>query len=212
MATQHRRRKEARPAEILAAALTEFAARGFAATRLEDVARRADITKGTIYLYFDSKEALFRALLQQEAGRELDAIGALLDGYTGRAEDLLRALVTEMGRRMVQSDLRHLLRLLIAEGPRFPDLLAFHHAEVISRARALIRRAVRYGVDRGEFRDNNLSAFPQIIVSGPMLLVLWQTLFADIEALDGPAYLDTLTDTLLHGLVIQQDDAGGSSR
>lgn len=201
MARSHRRRKDARPGEILAAALAEFAANGFAATRLDDVAKRAGITKGTIYLYFDGKEALFRALLKQEAGRELDALDDLLAAYDGPADSLLRTLVTESGRRFLQSDLRHLLRLLIAEGPKFPDLLAFHHAEIISRGRQLITRVIRYGIDRGEFRDNGLTRFPQVIVAGPMLLVIWQALFADIEALDAPAYLDTLTDTLLHGLL-----------
>ncbi len=201
MARSHRRRKDARPGEILQAALAEFAAHGFAATRLEDIAKRAGITKGTIYLYFDDKESLFRALLQQEAGREFDALDKLLSDYTGPAEALLRTLVNEFGRRILQSEFRHLLRLLIAEGPKFPDLLAFHHAEIIGRGRALISRVIRYGIERGEFRDNGLAQVPQLIAAGPILLMIWQTLFADIETLDAPRYLDTLADTLLHGIL-----------
>lgn len=201
MSKSHRRRKDARPGEILDAALAEFAQNGFAATRLDDVAARAGITKGTVYLYFDSKEALFRALLEQESGRNFAEVDALLDSYTGPADALLRLLIRQAGARLVASDLRHLIRLLIAEGPRFPDLLAFHHAEVISRGRRLIERVIRYGIERGEFRDNGLARFPQIIVAGPMLAMLWQSLFADFETLDTDAYLDTLSDTLLHGII-----------
>ncbi|MCC5886339.1 MAG: TetR/AcrR family transcriptional regulator [Gammaproteobacteria bacterium] len=204
MSKSHRRRKDARPGEILDAALAEFALNGFAATRLDDVAKRAGITKGTVYLYFDSKEALFRALLEQESGRNFAEIDGLLDGYTGPADKLLQLLIRQAGVRLIASDLRHLIRLLIAEGPRFPDLLAFHHAEVISRGRRLIERVLRYGIERGEFRDNGLVKFPQIIVAGPMLAMLWQSLFAEFEPLDLEAYLDTLSDTLLHGMMVRK--------
>lgn len=203
MAAKHRRRKDARPGEILAAALTAFATRGFAATRLEDIAARAGISKGTIYLYFDGKESLFRALLKQAAGAHLGALEALVDAYDGPADRLLRTLLAQAGRQLVTSDLRHLLRLLIAEGPRFPDLLAFHHAEVIGRGRVLLARVIRYGIERGEFRDNDLERFPQILVAGPMLALIWQGLFDRFEPLDVERYLGVLADTLLDGLVVR---------
>ena len=201
MPTGHRRRKEARPAEILAAALAEFSKQGFAATRLDDVAQRAGITKGTIYLYFDSKEALFRALLQQEAGRTFDLLEAMMASHDGPVAPLLRQLIHTAGRQLVQSDLRALIWLLISEGPRFPDLLAFHHGEVIRRGRALLASLVERGIERGEFRANGLAEYPQIVVGGPMLALLWTQLFARFEPLDLEAYLDVFADTLLEGLL-----------
>lgn len=174
---------------------------GFAATRIEDVARRAGITKGTVYLYFDSKETLFRALLEQESSRTFAEFDILLDTYDGTAPALLHLLIRQAGSQLLAGDLRHLIRLLIAEGPRFPDLLAFHHAQVIRGGRQRIERVIRYGIERGEFRDNGLADFPQIIIAGPMLAMLWESLFANLEPLNVETYLDTLADTLLRGVI-----------
>ena len=125
MAKRWRRRKDARPPEILDAALAVFAQKGFAATRLDDVAAKAGITKGTIYLYFDSKQALFEALARQSVGAQIDQVTAQLAAFPGSSADLLRFVLTTMGRFAMTSDRVVLPRLVLAEAANFPELAEF---------------------------------------------------------------------------------------
>ena len=131
---KRRRRKEARPAEIVAAALAVFSQRGFAATRLEDVADRAGTSKGTIYLYFATKEAQFEAVVRAMISPILDRVDlAVRDSDPGSAE-LLRHVIETVYREMVASERRQIMRMMIAEAGRFPSLVAFYHREVVGRA------------------------------------------------------------------------------
>src|ERR1700756_1897162 len=122
MTKRWQRRKDARPPEILEAALAVFAEKGFAAARLDDVAAKAGITKGTIYLYFDSKQALFEALARQSIGAQLEQIAAHLAAFPGSSAELLRFVLTTMGRFAMTSDRVVLPRLVLAEAANFPEL------------------------------------------------------------------------------------------
>jgi AcrR family transcriptional regulator len=155
-----RRRKEARPAELVRAGLEEFALNGFAATRLEDVARRAGVVKGTIYRYFADKEALFLAAVRREVAPVFDEITGFIDAYPGTTHDLLKLLIETVHRQLVNSDLRVLIRIIIAEGERFPALTELYYAETVSKGRALLETIVARGIARGEVREGAAAASP----------------------------------------------------
>lgn len=184
-----------RRAAILAAALDEFVARGFAATRLDDVARRAGVAKGTIYLYFKDKEALFQDLIRTAL---VPVVSRVVDLPTGgaSARDLLEQFAESFIRDVAGTQRADILRLIIAEGPRFPALAEFHYREVVSRGVAGIARLIQYGVERGEIRDAALAKFPQIVVAPALVAVIWQGLFGAYAPLDNAAMLRAHLDLI----------------
>ena len=147
-----RRRKNARPEEIISAALEVFADRGFAATKLEDVARRAGVTKGTIYLYFENKEALFKALVRETIVPVIEQGEALAKSFTGSARDLFEQLIREYFRLVGDTSLSGIPRLMIAEARNFPQLARFYYEEVITRGHRLMGGVLERGIKAGEFR------------------------------------------------------------
>jgi AcrR family transcriptional regulator len=199
--TRWRRRKEARPDEILAAALAGFAERGFAATRLEDVAARAGISKGTLYLYFKGKEELFEAVVRATLLPNLERVEALAATFEGPSALLLeRLLLTIAG--VMDSRAGALPKLVIAEAGNFPELARFYLDEVVRRGLRLIGTILRRGIERGEFRavDVDHAVF---CVIGPMLLAaLWKNSLEahDDAPLDTQALVRAHLDLLLGGL------------
>jgi AcrR family transcriptional regulator len=179
----------ARRQAILGAALTVFAKHGFEAARLEDIAARAGVAKGTLYLYFKDKEALFEALIRSA----VDPIVERLQAVTA-VPDLPLAQVLEVLSSLFQSEIlgsnrKLLLRLIIAEGPRFPAIAEFHYRNVVSRILPLVRTAAERAVARGELPNDALVRFPQL-VAGPLLLaVIWDGMFARIDPLDVAAFM-----------------------
>src|SRR3974390_1597327 len=145
------RRKDARPGEIIAAALASFAERGYAATKLEDVAAAAGISKGTIYLYFPTKEDLFRAVVRQAVLPNVEAAEADLAAHTGPSADLLR-LLAQRFLHLLDSDLTAVPKLVVAESGNFPGIAQFYADAVLRRAFAFIEGILTRGVRRGEFR------------------------------------------------------------
>ena len=192
--------KAGRQEDILEAALEAFSRTGFAATRIDDVARRAGISKGTIYLYFPSKEALFEGVVRHFMVPKLDRVDELRAGHVGSADDLLRMQLATVYREIVGSRLREILRLLLAEGPRFPELLAFYHAEVVDRAMAGLRATIELGIAQGVFRPNSARDFPQVVMGPAILAGVWTLLFDSFAPLDLDAYAEAHLDILLRGL------------
>jgi AcrR family transcriptional regulator len=201
MASRRRRDREIRESEILEAAFEEFAARGFAATRLEDVARRAGVAKGLPSFYFESKEALFKAVLRRLVLPDWDVLDAQFDGSDRPTVSLLRGLITVVYERLVGNPRAHqLLRLLIAEGPRFPELTEFYHAELIARAIALLRRLLARGMERGDIRPGLILDYPQTIMAPALMAVLWQLLFAEHHPLDLARFFEAHLDLVVNGV------------
>jgi AcrR family transcriptional regulator len=195
------RRKEARPGEIIEAALRLFADRGFAATKLEDVAAAAGIGKGTIYLYFPTKEDLFRAVVRQAVVPNLDAAVALLEDPDRPAADILRA-IAERFLLMLDTDLTAIPKLVIAESGNFPALARFYAEEVIFKGMALIRGVLARGIERGEFRPIDLDGALPLFSAPMMLLLLWKHSLGrhtDIQ-FDPRLVVATHLDVLLRGL------------
>lgn len=197
---RRRRRKAARPSEIVAAALSEFAEKGFAASRLEDVAARAGISKGTIYLYFETKEALFEAVVREMISPVLDHIEMAQAGADVPSEQILRLVIETIYRRLVDTERRQLIRMLLAESPRFPHLVAFYHREAVSRGRKLLRAIVDRGVARGEFRDGPATRCPEAILGPAIMLAVWKLLFEPYDPLDLDAFMAAHLDLVLNGL------------
>ena len=191
-------RSAARRDAILAAALDEFSARGFVATRLDDVARRAGIAKGTIYLYFRDKETLFIELIRSSlvplvAGLEAAPRELPLRVF---AERFIELFVKEIyGTRR-----RDVLRLVITEGPRFPQLAEVYYREVIKRAVAAVRAIVQHAIERGEIKGDALKRFPQLLVAPGLVAIIWEALFARFEPLDVAAMMRAHIDLLFAAL------------
>ena len=184
-ARQDRRvaRREQRRATILDAALEEFVARGFAAARLDDVARRARIAKGTIYLYFRDKESLFQELVRTMLSPLVGTIEAapLRDvPIRSVAEMIVDVFIKEIyGTRR-----KDVIRLIISEGPRFPKLAEVYYREVIGRVLPVIRGRLALAVERGELSRDALARFPQLLVAPALLAVIWNGLFGRFAPLE----------------------------
>jgi len=200
--TRWQRRKDARIPEILDAALACFAEKGFAGTRMDDVAARAGITKGTIYLYFDSKQALFKALARQSIGAQLESVLAHVQAFQGASADLLRFVLGTIGHFAATSDRVILPRLLLAEAGNFPELAEFWRREIIDRGLGIFETIISRGVARGEFRDVVPGHAARLCVAPMLVLILWRTTFAqfDTAPYDYQGLVDTHLATLLHGL------------
>jgi AcrR family transcriptional regulator len=193
-----RRRVEtgaARREAILAAALDEFSARGFAAARLDDVARRAGVAKGTIYLYFRDKEALFQELVRS-------VIGPLVARFETTVEiDLPARVIAErvvelFVREVYGTRRKDVIRLIITEGPRFPKLAEFYYREVISRVIAAVRALLRRAAERGEIAADVLMRFPQLLVAPGLVAIIWSGLFDRFAPLDVEALMRSHLDLL----------------
>jgi AcrR family transcriptional regulator len=194
-AVQSAARREA----ILAAALDEFSARGFAATRLDDVARRAGVAKGTIYLHFRDKEALFQELIRSALSPFVAAIEA------APAADLPLRTVAEMlvsafVREVYGTKRKDIVRLVLAEGRRFPKVAEFYYREVVGRAMAAMRKLVQRSIARGEISNDAIGKFPQLIVAPALVAVIWDGLFDRFEELDAEALMRAHFNLLFAGL------------
>ena len=176
-------RRGERRDDIIAAALEEFSASGFAAARLDDVARRAGVAKGTIYLYFRDKESLFQELVRVMVHPLVGAITtAPLHDLPVRAvlEMIVEVFVTEiLGTRR-----KDVLRLIMAEGPRFPKLAEFYYREVIAHVLPVLRARLTLAVERGELHNDALARFPQLLVAPGLMAIIWDSLFERFEHLD----------------------------
>ncbi len=195
-----RRRKEARPGEIIEAGLAEFGARGFEAARMEDVARRAGIAKGTVFRYFPTKETLFEAALTSRVGPMFEQLDAAIASASGPAMPLLERLVTNLYAQIGDPALSGLIRILIAEGPRFPAILAAHHRATISRGRALLERIVARGIASGEFQPGAIAALPMVLVGPAIMAAIWRITFGLIDPIPPELFMAAHLDLIRHGL------------
>ncbi len=196
------RRKDARPQELLAAALDLFVERGYAGTRLDDVASLAGVSKGTLYLYFENKEDLFKAVVRENIVTALVDAEDLIAGFEGHSSELLRTLVISWWNRIGQTKLSGISKLMLAESGNFPDVARFYHEEVVSRGEALLVSIVERGIARSEFREVDTSQAKLVIIAPVLMLMLWKHSFAGCrsEPIAPQAYLDCLLDLLTHGL------------
>lgn len=200
------RRKDARPQELLAAALDLFVERGYAATRLEDVAGQAGVSKGTLYLYFTNKEELFKAVIRENMLPAIGAAEETVSQHEGSSADLFREIMMGWWERIGNTKLSGITKLMMAESGNFPEVARFYHEEVISRANAMIIGMLDRGIARGEFRKMDTSQAMNVVIAPMLMLMMWKHSFnaCRIEPISPQEYLHCYSDLLLHGLLIHK--------
>ncbi len=190
-----------RHAQILDAAFEVFAANGYEAARMDDVAKRANIAKGTIFLHFRDKKALFRAVLRSLIHPVHTDAGGQGQKFAGGNQVALRGLLSRLYLEVVENKkARALLRLLIAEGERFPGLSEVYYQDIIVPGASTIGLVVEKGIASGEFRVTEVSRFPQILIAPAILAVVWTLLLGKRHGLDLEAYRQAHIEFVLRGL------------
>jgi len=205
---RYQRRKEERPAEITQAALEAFARNGYAATRVDEVAKRAGVSKGLLYLYFKTKEELFKAVIRSAVVPRVDALKMAVTETELSAEEFLRGPFLEFMKNLPDSPVRVVVRLLIAEGPKHPDLTAYYCDQVISGGIAALRQIISRGVRNGEFHQSKLDEYPQLLIAPALLSMIWKTLFQEHLPIDTDKLLETHIELMLRAIKVNGDDGG----
>lgn len=195
-----KRRKEARPAEILEAGFREFAEKGFDGTKLDGVAARAGVAKGTLYLYFDSKETLFKAAVHSRIIPVVDRLVRLVDFYPGPTKFLLKMMFKMMYRKLADPDVRTLIKIIIAEGDRFPELAEFYYNEFISKITQVLEKIIKRGIRREELKSGPATKLPQILIAPGLMAAIWQTTFSPYKEIPLEQFLQAHIDLVMNGI------------
>lgn len=214
LAGKRSRRKQERPGELLEAALDLFVEKGYAATRVEEVAARAGVSKGTLFLYFASKQELFKAVVRHTIAGRFAEWGEELDHYCAPSSDLLRYCFHTWWERIGNTKASGITKLMLSESGNFPELAQFYHQEVTLPGHDLIKRIMQRGVDRGEFRPMDLDLAVHCVVAPMMFLMIWK------HSLGGclphgdfvpEAFIAVQVENLLHGLCVPGAAASAGS-
>lgn len=193
--------KEQRHQQILDAAFEEFAERGYESTRLDDVARRAGIAKGTIYLYFKNKELLFRAVLRDQITHVLRDFAEYAENSSSSSEDLLREFMVRQYSELVgNAKARSIIRLLISESSKFPQLAEIYYNDIVLPGLGTLRHILEKDASAGQLPSRELTEFPQILIAPGILAVLWSLIFGDRHPLDLETYRQAHLQFVLSGL------------
>ncbi len=203
--SKRERRKEARPGELLQAALDLFVEKGYAATRVEEVAARAGVSKGTLFLYFPSKEELFKAVVRENIVGRFSLWRNELMHYEGSTADMLRYGFQSWWESIGSTGASGITKLIMSEAGNFPDLALFYQQEVVEPGQQLIRSVLQRGMDRGEFRPMPLDYAVFAILAPMIFLMLWKHSFSTCVPsslqFDPEVYLQHQVETLLQGLL-----------
>lgn len=202
---KRQRRKEARPAEIMAAGLDIFAERGFAAARLEDVAERAGVSKATIYLYFESKADLFAAIVRDIATPRFEAMEALLAAHDGPSAELLDFVIAKFREIAVETQLPSLAKIILSEAKNFPEIRDFYRDQVILRGFANLGLIIERGIARGEFRRCNVNAAVQEIIFPILLNSIARNTFGELPQFDPDGFFTAHAEFVRRGLAAERE-------
>jgi len=194
------RRKEDRPAEITEAALAAFAEKGYAATKVDEVAKRAGVSKGLLYLYFKTKEDLFKAVIRSFLSPRIDALIKNIEETELSAEEFVRGPFLAFAKSLPNSPARILVRLMIAEGPKHPDLVQWYWDNVVSRALKALRSLIKRGVANGEFRESALNEFPQLLVTPVFFSMIFTIVFKQQMNLDTDRFIEAHINMVLESI------------
>jgi TetR/AcrR family transcriptional regulator len=206
LSAKRERRKEARPGELLDAALDLFVEKGFAGTRAEEVAARAGVSKGTLFLYFQSKEELFKAVVRENISGRFKEWNEEFETFEGTAAEMLAYCMNVWWERVGATRASGITKLMMSEAGNFPEIAAFYQQEVIQPGQALIRRIMQRGMDRGEFRPLDLDYAIYSVIAPMIFLILAKhsTGTCGDPSLPGNAekYVTTQVDTILRGICV----------
>lgn len=187
--------------DIVRAALKVFDQHGFEAARMIDIANEAEVAKGTLYLYFKNKVALLEGVVQTVVMPSVDSIEQAAQEHSGSAQELLVTQLDVMTKRFMTDEYRILLRLLISEGPKFPQLTQFYYENVITPGMQILRQTLAMGVDRGEFRPDINEIEPFIFAGSPVFMAIWRILFHDSKQLDREKLFADQMDVAIRGIL-----------
>ena len=212
IAAKRERRKEARPGELLDAALDLFVEKGFAATRAEEVAARAGVSKGTLFLYFQSKEELLKAVVRENISGRFKEWNEELESFEGTSAEMLAYCMHSWWDRVGATKASGITKLMMSEAKNFPDIAAFYQQEVIQPGQSLIRRILQRGMERGEFRDMDLDYGVYTVIAPMIFLMLSKHSMGvcvrdDID-MDPKKYVAMQVNTLLYGMSVAPVDSG----
>jgi AcrR family transcriptional regulator len=207
-APRWRRRKDTRPAEILAAALEIFGERGYDATRLEDVGRRAGCTKGTVFLYYESKSELFKAAVREAMSPMVRDTEQAVEEHQGSASELVTKVLRLRWEHMARTRLTGLVKLLLTETGKYPDLAKFYNDEFYDRGQALLRKVIQKGVDSGEFRKLDVEQAARVVVAPLLFAAVWRHTFESVAStpIELDQYFTTSLEIMLAGLDLAHVD------
>lgn len=197
--------KEAKRLALIDAALAVFSRVGFAAAKIDDVAEEAGVSKGTVYLYFESKEKLFEGMVKAKMVPMLDDVAEISGKKKTSAIERLRAHLTFFYTKILDDERRQIMRLILSEGPNFPHLAEFYHANVLSRGHAMVNDIIQQGVESGEFRKMEGHGLMQNIAAGALIAGIWKQVFDPFQPIDLDAYFETHIDLILNGLRAQPE-------
>ncbi|BEP91759.1 TetR/AcrR family transcriptional regulator [Acidovorax sp. A79] len=207
--TKRERRKEARPGELLEAALDLFVEKGFAATRVDEVAARAGVSKGTLFLYFPSKEELFKAVVRHNIAGRFEEWTQELETFEGTTAELLRYCYEVWWERIGSTKASGITKLMFSEAQNFPEIMQFYQQEVIQPGQGLIRRIIQRGIERGEFRPVALDYIVHVVLAPMIFLMMWKHSLAvcipDGLGLQPELFIQAQIDNVLHGLLVRPD-------
>ena len=210
------RRKDARPGELIDAALDLFVEKGFAATRVEEVAKRAGVSKGTLFLYFSSKEELFKAVVRENLSGQFTEWESMFDSFPGTTPEMLKFCMDSWWERIGATKASGITKLMMSEAGNFPELAAFYREEVTRPGNLLIQRMIQRGIDRGEFRPMDAKKAVYTVMAPILFLALWTHSFGTLhdasEQLQPDDFLKIQLDTLLHGLCMPTQGIMAASR
>ena len=197
-----KRRKEARPEEILDAALELFTVKGFSSTRMVDVAKAAGISKGTLYLYFDSKEAIFRDVVKQRITPQIDEVEALVENFEGSQAELLKQLINGWWMSIACTSLSAIPKIVVAESGNFPELASYFTQNVVIRSRNLFSKVISRGMINGEFNLYESEAVARLVVAPLVQATIWMHSLKPYDDESGTQnYLQLHTEFILNSLV-----------
>lgn len=204
------RRKEARPGELIEAALDLFVEKGFAATRVEEIAARAGVSKGTLFLYYGSKEELFKAVVRHSIAGCFPEWNGQFDAWQGSSADLVRLCLNTWWERIGTTQASGITKLMFSEAQNFPDVVAFYEREVIAPCHSLLRRVLERGVARGEFAIADIDYAIYTLVAPMIFLVLHKHSLgcgAGRMPINPQRYIDSQADVLLRGLCVRPPES-----
>lgn len=202
-----KRRKEARPEEILDAALQLFTEKGFSATRMIDVANAAGISKGTLYLYFDSKEDIFREVVHQRISPQIDRVEAMVEEFQGNQADLLRHMINGWWMGVACTSLSAIPKIIVSEAGNFPELAEYFTRNVVIRSRNLFSKVISRGMISGEFKLYESETVARLIIAPLVQATIWMHSLKPYDDETGTQnYLQLHTEFMLNNLLTEPVD------
>ncbi|WP_293679154.1 TetR/AcrR family transcriptional regulator [uncultured Phenylobacterium sp.] len=204
-APKFRRRKADRPAEIVGAALAVFAEKGFAAAKLDEIARRAGVSKGAVYLYFETKEDIFRAVVGQAIAPNVATVKAMVAAHPGPLGDLLRGVVAHVAKLVETTPVGGVLKMVVAEAGNFPEIARVWHDQLVSQALGVVTAAIEAAQARGEVKPGSARIYAMELISPLVVSLIWRETFVPVgaEPFDIPAVMTQHVETLLCGMLTE---------